>query len=155
LDEVIFGHEGGGMSRLWTYLKNTDLHAMSAFEALQGVMGYTPLKRLRRFQLFELSISLEEALQGFKVLNPNKEGYFVDKLPAVSIGEDEQLFLCKVLSDSKTKWIIWEILVDKSVTKEDVLANVLLSTSRKKGLLVNPVYEDVVFLDTADVCRLI
>lgn len=139
------------MSRLWTYLKNTDLHAMSAFEALHGVMGYTPLKRLRRFQLFELSGSLEDALQGFKVLNPNKEGYFVDKLPPVLIGADEQLFLCKVLSDSQTKWIVWEILVDKSVTKEEVLANVLFSTSRKKGLLVNPVYEDVVFLDTADV----
>lgn len=139
------------MIRLWTYLKNTDLHAMSAFEALHGVMEYAPLKRLRRFQLFELSGSLDDALQGFKVLNPNKEGYFVDILPAVSVGEDEQLFLCKVVSDSTFKWIVWEILVDKFVTKEDVLANVLFSTSRKKGLLVNPVCEEVVFLDTADV----
>ena len=143
------------MIRVWTYLKNTDLHAMSAYETLSGVMGVSFLRRLRRFQLFEFTEALPIVMQkiegGFSVLNPTKEGYYLDRLPQVVLRDDEQVMVCQIQSGQAGRSIVWEMVVSKDVTQAQVWEQIVVSSSRVKGLLANPIYETALFLDSANV----
>ena len=71
--------------------KNTDLHAVSAFEALNQIMGYSELKFLNRFRVLYLTFDCntsEEAKKyldymvtnSFDLMNPNKEAYQLSSL---------------------------------------------------------------------------
>ncbi len=135
---------------LHTHLKNTDLHALSAFEAITLYLGYTPLKRLRRFTRWELEFSnpktqttdLIRILEGsYVLLNVNKEAYFHGEIPQISLEKNNHLFLVTVApktsdnSDtmlqeifqktevalkSLKKFLIWEIWVQSSASRSEL-----------------------------------
>jgi len=91
--------------QLFTALKNADLAAMSAKEAIQHILGYAPLLKLRRYTLFELTASekvseaqkqLEVVLsQSYYLANPNKESYSF-ALPTVALEKDQFRVVVKV-----------------------------------------------------------
>ena len=71
--------------------KNTDLHAVSAFEALHHIMGFETLKSLRRFRVLNVLFDCETkeeaksylshmVTNSFDLMNPNKEAYCIEKL---------------------------------------------------------------------------
>lgn len=77
---------------VYVQTKNTDLHTVSAFEALHCIMGLKDLKSLRRFRVLNLAFeksSLEQAkiyldtmvAKSFDLLNPNKETYHLGYVP--------------------------------------------------------------------------
>jgi len=111
------------------------------------------------------------------ILNPNNEGYRFHTLvrpktaqnvevflvyvsPLFSTGEERHVERIKQKSGvtlrSLKKGIVWELHV-KSVGKtreelQDDVARVLVATtSREKGMLCNPLFEEAVFLDTQSV----
>lgn len=75
--------------RMYTALKNTDLHALSAFETIVHIMHYSPLIALHRYQQWELSLakpdqSLDFLTRSYALLNVNKER-LLDVLPTYSL----------------------------------------------------------------------
>ncbi|MCP4051339.1 MAG: hypothetical protein GY730_11620 [bacterium] len=170
---------------LFSYLKNTDLNCLSAFDAITMLLKYDKLKKLKKFRLWELKFSgcsKNEAVlrvkniidKSYYILNPNKESYYLSLLPCSGRMSVETKFLIKVkspglLDDSKymrkirqkvgveidavQSSLVWEMTVeDKGLSnqelKQDLINNVIVTSSRKNGLLVNPVSEQFEFLDT-------
>lgn len=168
---------------LYTYLKNTDLHALSAFEAITNYLSFSALKRLKRFTKWELEFSAQENVQAalkrlleesFSILNLNKEAYFLGTKPEATAKAQEHIFHIEVFSNQapepgpdlelikaiqqKTgiqlkdlrKSLVWELTVVGKNTpeghKEALLKEVILTTSRQKGLLVSPLYEIARFI---------
>lgn len=77
--------------KLYVTAKNTDLHCVSAFEAIKHYIGFEPLRVLKRYQLWTLNLetpSHEAAVHCLKqilkdtyyLVNPNKESYTMDAL---------------------------------------------------------------------------
>ncbi len=159
---------------IFTELKNTDLHAMSATEALVDLMGVTALKRLKRYQHWELTLAgdIDAVLKNsYAIVNVNKERYMVDALPELTVPEGCHGFRLEVhpstpvdrsaLAESLTqksgvevktisKSLIWEVILSHPGHREQVQAflmdNVVNTTSRTQGLLVNPILETVMVL---------
>ncbi len=93
--------------KIFTYLKSTDLHCMSAYDAITMLLDYKKLKRIRRFIYWELALNantVQEAEQlvkkinqsSYYILNPNKEAYHISKLPKPKIESQYQVVLVKV-----------------------------------------------------------
>ena len=94
---------------LYSYLKNSDLDCLSAFEAIKSVMKYEKLSSLRRFRVIEivhpssdkqLAIKEVETIINttYFLLNQNKEGVFVNHLPNRKLKENQKVSLIKVAS---------------------------------------------------------
>ena len=92
---------------VYTQLKNTDLHALSAYEAITQIMNFERLKSLYRYGSWTLTLeasSQEEANDTVKkildnsyyILNPNKESYVLNTLPSLSAGEHDCIKLLTV-----------------------------------------------------------
>jgi phosphoribosylformylglycinamidine (FGAM) synthase PurS component len=161
---------------LYTTLKNTDLHALSAFEALTELLGQHQLVQLRRFQKWELTLSaasqseatqqLDTVLkQSFILANTNKEHFYIDVLPELSHSPNRSSFLVQVtpkqpqdfqstidriqqktgvLFQHLTRSLLWEISIKddgQPSSRQALLDQLVLTQSRKQGLLVNPLYE--------------
>ena len=146
--------------KLYTQLKQSDLHCLSAFEAIQRYLGYAPLRQLRRFGLWELELDTAADVHrilenSFYLVNPNKELHMLSQLPKANLKEGEKRVLVKVdEAESHTqtikkikqktgvqlhslhRYLIWELVGPAS---EDFVKNVIVSSSRTRGLLVNPV----------------
>ena len=84
--------------KLYTYLKNTDLHAISALEAMQHYMGYKDIRSLKRYVTwtFDLDCEDDEVSQYVKqivtdtyyIVNPNKQLYYLNCLPHPTLSKD-------------------------------------------------------------------
>lgn len=101
--------------RIFSYLKNTDLHAVSARETLISLLGVKNLAVIRRLGLFEVTFDKtgkgtpEETdaminkilTRSYYLINPNKEGYELHTLSrpaALQQGtEPTSLYLIKVI----------------------------------------------------------
>lgn len=162
---------------LFTYLKNPDLHAISAFEALTTLCKVDFLKGLKKYTVWEIDINassthnkqqqLDTILDTtYYIVNPNKEAYHFNVPP--SSQSFKQMFLrveskdgfddetlrhqiakkCSVSCEKINKYIAWELLFDHSYTIniEQILKEICHTTSREKGLLVNPIYEKCSFI---------
>jgi len=160
--------------QLFTYLKNTDLACLTAEDAVKDLLGYTALVSLRRYQLW--NIYLENADQSqlqhmldttYYLVNPNKEGYYLSKLPSKKIDPNQTLCLVSVFNQSNqgesnlalkisrktqisipkiNKSILWEIVIQSNDIKT-LEKQVIMSQSINQGLLVNPIFESYSFLD--------
>ena len=170
--------------RVIVYLKNMDLHAMSALQVLQSEMNVDYLTSLRRFICWDLDVqaaSEEEAKcaveaviqRSYFLLNENKEGYWFDGLPTRNrSGESEYVVyqvknkvaedftdLCASIDlkfnlkvTGLQKSLLWEIGVkgiSHDALQERLLQDVLVTTSQKKGLLLNPLHEEGHYLPVA------
>ncbi len=170
---------------LFTYLKQIDLHCMSALEAIRQVLGVNYVTQLRRILKWEISFEtnnqeeriqwLEQLLaQSYAIVNPNKEGYYRDGIPKnesdskiyyVGIEpkfEDRNIkedvlppyFVSSVKELKKT--LVWEISVDRgagNIDQNRLELDIVKTSSRKKGILVNPIHETYTFLDATVICK--
>lgn len=164
---------------LHTYLQQTDLHALTAFETLTVVLGYERLVRLKRFQRFDIGLldadvdSIESVLnQSYYILNPNKESYVLGAFVVPQVADDCAHFLvqirrkeaidsgglvAKINQQFGCSWcevsqsLIWSITVRKdSVDVDDVMQRVVMSSGlRRGGLLANPLYHVVDIIDSS------
>ena len=158
--------------KLYTYLKNPDLHAISAQEAISTLLGYTYIKGLRRYGCWELSFDdtsdnantqLKTILEStYYIVNPNKEAYIESTLPTpnnfkqelVKVSPKDKVDysnIAKTINKKcKTKLIqlefytVWEILCDQNSTIDtsQILSEICLTTSVKEGILANPISEN-------------
>ncbi|RAP36120.1 hypothetical protein DID80_05660 [Candidatus Marinamargulisbacteria bacterium SCGC AAA071-K20] len=97
--------------KLYTYLKNTDLHAISALEAIQHYMGYTDVVTLKRHLTWtfdldcndkKLSQQIERIVSDtYYIVNPNKQSYYVNFLPKPTISNDQSCVALEVEKDFK------------------------------------------------------
>jgi hypothetical protein len=155
---------------LYIYTKNTDLHAMSAFETVKSVLNYPYLNGLKRYRHITLTFTEwtdDEARQkvddfnrhSFQLLNPNKEAALLHLQDAL-VGEisssdlDAEGRLLKRLIEPAfdghltevSVSIAWEFSVDAHGLSEDALKDelrhrIIDTTSYTQGLLINPIYE--------------
>jgi hypothetical protein len=173
---------------LFAYQKNLDLHCISAKEAITQFLGFDRLINLRRFRMWDFDFTsesqdtegqVESVLAGsYQILNPNKEGYYLDRIPLSKQVADSVFYvkvtrhiadttpellsgvnqrLGTVLSDLKES-VLWEITIDfKGDSRESVSQlvqeRIVETTARDKGLLVNPLFESFEFLDPQTVIR--
>ena len=78
------------LAHLFVYQKNTDLHALSAFEAVKRFMNKDRCTSLRRFVHWTMGLAegvdavscVDSIVSGsYYVLNPNKEGFYLNQVP--------------------------------------------------------------------------
>jgi phosphoribosylformylglycinamidine (FGAM) synthase PurS component len=111
--------------KLFTYLKNTDLHCMSSYEAITNLLGYKKMKRIKRYGLWELELdtaTTEAAIQkveyiissSYYISNPNKEAHYIEKVPQPVLRAGEQNILVKV----DTPYIINEEQLIKKIAQK-------------------------------------
>lgn len=165
---------------IYTHLKNTDLHAVSAFEALVDMMHETTIKKIHRYQHWQLTLNLtpettvDAAIaqilkRSYSIVNTNKETYTLNRIPELPSSPNTQCFRFEIKSkqNSKnealakaltlkteveitaiTKTLIWEMVVQddrpRDVVEKELLSRVVKTTSRTQGLLMNPLYEEVI-----------
>ena len=164
-------------------LKNTDLHALSAYEAITDMMAFTSLIRLKRYRRLEITLDAnsqadgQKAVEGliqnsFVLLNPNKERYTVYQKGSAMLTHNalpgQHVICVDVKAHHTPDWsatlstlnhkaainitqlnahIMWELIVaddrPRDTVLQDIAEKVVYTTSRKNGLLANPLYEDV------------
>lgn len=157
-----------------TYLIQSDLHSISALEMLRSVMQVPYVTRLMRYKQIEITFkgdapSHEQVDQALKTsyffVNPNKEKYCLntflseDSGRTLKIRVTDQHPVYEASAEKKASAIfktdvarvqtsmIWVIyLNDSAPVDEQVIEDVVMATSRKKGLLMNPVSETVAVL---------
>jgi hypothetical protein len=91
---------------LYTYLKNTDLHAISAMEAIQSYMGYSDIQSLKRYLTWtfdldcsesEVESTIEKVVSDtYYIVNPNKQSYYLNSLPKPQLSQDSSCVALKV-----------------------------------------------------------
>ena len=158
--------------KLYTYLKNPDLHAISAQEAITTLLNYDYVKGLRRYGCWELtfddtSSNANEQLNTildstYYIVNPNKEAYIESILPTPNNFKQELVKVtpkdkvdyrsiaktinkkCKTTLIQLEFYTVWEILLDQNSTIDtnQILSEICLTTSVKEGLLANPISEN-------------
>lgn len=110
--------------KLFTYLKNTDLHAISATEAIRSYMKFTDLNCLKRYQVWEFDIdsdasNLDDLIQqivsdSYYLVNSNKQSYFLNKLPQPKVQNNQEVFLLTV----EKKFHQGEHLIEEKITEK-------------------------------------
>jgi|APSaa5957512576_1039674.scaffolds.fasta_scaffold123955_2 hypothetical protein len=109
----------------------------------------------------------------YYIINPNKEAYHLEKIAKPSCSNNEVPFLIKVTSKQPSKKeqlinkikqkvdtnlvsihssLIWEIVAENNSNDIDSLKkklqqDIIITSSRKEGVLINPLYEQANFLD--------
>ncbi len=154
---------------LYTFLKNTDLHAISAFDVLSHLMGYSSLISLKRYQKWDLGradkMEVEPILSTtYLLLNLNKEFYTTTppsiandgskktfRLEAISPHVDAQAILKKIQNrfsntvETLSHTVIWDLTVCSELAiadlQEDIMKKLVLTVSFRQGLLINPLLE--------------
>ena len=155
---------------LYTQLKNTDLHALSAFEALVHVMKLDTLRTLKRYQRWKIETTTPVDLSFFisnsyVLANSNKESVS-DVAPPLHSSSDTmafRLFIKSPLVDaidimnklntqfdncihSLSHRFVWDLTVARQGRSEAsieafVLDHMIVSRSSTQGLLVNPLLD--------------
>ena len=156
---------------LFRYLKNIDLHALTALDVLENHYNMLNIKSLKRYDFFEFDVSAkglkdekffsELLLDSYEYVNPTKHGYFTTSLKHSRSSLDRFLLkvspINRVISetffDSKSfgqikvsQSLLWEICINKlekpyDQMQKDLFKNIGFSHSRDHGLLVNPLFE--------------
>ena len=159
-------------TKLYTYLKNPDLHAISAHEAITSLLNYDYVKGLRRYGCWELTFDetnmpsntqLKTILDNtYYIVNPNKEASIEDKLsnPAnykqnlIKVSPKDKVDYDNTVNSINKKcntkltnldfYTVWEILCDKdsNIESNQILSQICLTTSVKEGILANPISEN-------------
>jgi phosphoribosylformylglycinamidine (FGAM) synthase PurS component len=109
----------------------------------------------------------------YYLLNPNKSGYSLNAIEKPGLKLNESVFLVNVASKepfnrtdlikkinqkvgvniaSLRKSVVWELIVDtnemsQEALEKELLEEVVVSSSRKKGILLNPINEEARILD--------
>ncbi len=92
---------------VYSFLKNSDLDCLSAFEAIKSVMKFEKLHSLRRFRVLEIQhLNSDETTaineveniinNTYFLLNQNKEGVFINHLPQRQVKDNHYVSLVKV-----------------------------------------------------------
>ena len=120
-----------------TYLKNTDLHALSAYEAISYYLHYKSIHRLKRYTRWEISFASHEnpdnklkALleDSFSLINVNKEAYFVGAFPETHLKPDDHLFRVELFPNHAQEPQNEEVLVQSILKKTEIALNGLKKT---------------------------
>jgi len=160
---------------IYTYLKNADLACLSAKEAISHLIQFEALKSLTRYTVWDLEydtksedkVNLEGLFQeSYHLVNPNKEGYYLNSLPEHDRNAFTDVYLLKVfpkteqfehgilnkLPDQKNvsltslrKSVLWKMGLTFKGNRKDLedtlIRRVILTSHQQAGLLVNPLYE--------------
>ena len=133
---------------VFVYQKNSDLHCLSAFEAIKQFMEVSELVKLRRYVHWEIDYSgqlesneLIELItsNSYYLLNSNKEGYYLNSIPIKSdlkfhtlvdvsdkLNLDENEIInkieskCQVAIDCLKKSIVWDIQLSQNISQDSV-----------------------------------
>jgi|GEM_PF-4530136 len=156
---------------VFSYLNNTDLHALSAFEALTHSMNLSYVKRLKRYTHWKFTVDAPSVSEAktivetllkttYFVININKESFVLERLPAPE--SDDTTYRYEVSQKNpdsfpdtiasihqKTglpvvglaKSIVWEIQVNAPQEKAKLETDLIFTSSVKQGLLCHPLYE--------------
>jgi len=171
---------------VFTYLKNADLTCLSAKDTITKLMRFSSLKSLSRFKMWEFKIEdtpntihnapFKAVIQNsYRIVNQNKEGYYIDTLPPLQSPEITDVFFLKVFPKSPPntaqlntkltaltgspistlkKSILWQIGLqndgETSELADELTRKVVVSSDQKSGLLVNPLYESFELLKQDD-----
>jgi hypothetical protein len=161
---------------LFVYSKNLNLHAVSALEAIHGLLNEKNVHSINRYVEWTLTFnegeekalsSLKSLLsQSFYVLNPNKEDYFLNSVPSSKTHlqrfvriqrefDNDQTNLKDLLNTrfsanllSLKKSYVWDVKCDLKCSIDSVLDKIVVSSSSENGILVNPIYESFEILET-------
>jgi hypothetical protein len=162
--------------QVYVYKKNLDLDCLSAFEAVKQFMNKKKCLNLTRYVCWHITgdfnQSDEQVMQAlttgsFYLLNPNKEGYYLNTIPGQNSHKTPNTHRVTVSVKSRLKStfpdlanrlstktglsvldieksIIWSCLIQED-NETDAIRYVereLLNTlSYEQGILVNPIYE--------------
>ncbi len=94
---------------LLIYCKNTDLHAMSAYETVRSILNYPYLLSLKRYRQITLTFAGAASAQArqwvtefnqhsFQLLNPNKEAFYLDRLAPAIVQDGTSVFVGAITS---------------------------------------------------------
>lgn len=91
---------------IYTYLKNTDLHCLSAFEVMKDTMGDAAPEQLKRFVVWDLDFQVDDSRcqaqldlilnKSYRILNPNKHAYYQGGLPEDTLSPEYARFHVKI-----------------------------------------------------------
>eukprot|EP01047_Picozoa_sp_COSAG01_P006073 COSAG01_NODE_216_length_21695_cov_83.368772_11_plen_163_part_00 len=152
---------------LFRYLKQSDLHAITALETLRRHMGFSFITSLKRYDYWCFKSDQKQddffnfLLSGsFEFINPNKHAFYTQKLLSPMLQDQQSLILLKCqlkdafpplyqssflkekLADvSYEKALFWEVICDQKTLSE-------AQVSQLSSLLVNPIFETVNFCDS-------
>lgn len=142
------------MTEAFISLKQPDLHAISALASLRQLLDVPPIA-LFRCRHLSLPMTEQDAKcfleTRFDVVNPNKEQIVWHAVPPVSLTQNQQIYWVDVRPKNPpvglfVSAISWGIVVGIDVSQSTVLDTIVYSRSSTKGLLANPLLDDVVFL---------
>ena len=170
--------------RLFRYLKQADLHAITALESVQRSLGLASVRSLSRYDLFsfksddfkceQVPFFLDLLGYSYEFVNPTKHGYVLSALPAkfaqarkdtfllkTGVFHHDSMYHCsnrmknKLESITVFHYLLWEIGIDldgqsPDVVQKDLQKRLVYSTSRREGLLVNPLFEWAEWCDKGD-----
>jgi len=160
---------------IYTYLKNADLACLSAKEAISQLIGFEALKRLTRYTVWNLEydtftkneVNLDSLFQkSYHLVNPNKEGYYLDSLPEHDNNAFTDVYFLRVFPKTEQignslleklpapknvsltslhKSVLWKMEMQFKGNRKDLestlIRRVILTSHQQAGLLVNPLYE--------------
>ena len=158
--------------------KNKDLQALSGHEVIKKQLGQTQVKRLDRFDCYEVELEplanahqkLKQILtESYYLANTNKEFYYLNKLPKlpqglhyhlVAVSPKEPVDYSNMIGNIKryfdtsikklTHQVLWVIGSDTKQSTDQIEESIIISSSQKKGLLVNPISHQFRYLNLTD-----
>ncbi|MEK9657984.1 MAG: hypothetical protein VW378_06420 [bacterium] len=91
--------------RLFRYLKQPDLHAITALKTMQGLLGLSWVKSLKRYDFWTFSLVSSQCKEddfwslllsgSFEFINPNKHAYDIGRLHKRRLDNRRSMFLLK------------------------------------------------------------
>lgn len=162
---------------LFSFQKNTDLHALSAGATMTQFLKCDAIKGCRRFVLWDIDVEsnspkewIDSVLsKTYYLLNPNKEDYFLSSIPAkrkhngfhVLIQISNSVFenqaelaqkinkKCQTTISSLKKSLVWDLFVEKDSYQEaETYIKSMLLDSSSHPFLLNPIFESATLLDS-------
>ncbi len=168
--------------KVFSYQKNTDLHALSAGTTIMNFLKCDAIKRCRRYVYWDIDVDCADEKQWIEsivaktyyLLNTNKEDYYVSSLPSVNkegafhilvevqntLFEDQSDLIAKINNKCQTnikhikKSLLWDLLVEASSYEqaEDYVKTQLLD-GHSHPFLLNPIFEQSSILKPATIIQ--
>ena len=170
---------------VFSSLKNADLHCISAEEAIRDLLHFDGLVGMKRFNCWQFQMdapSHKEAepiltkllTSTYYLINPNKESFYLEKLPKSPSINTNDCHLIKVSSKNEfsqkkleekiqkksgvkirdiKRSVVWLIATkkEKNISLDSMAEKIIVSKSRQKGILANTIYENFEFLNLANI----
>ena len=123
--------------RIFVYLKNTDLHALTAETTIKEILNFQKLAGLKRYQLWEiefdttdLTVAQEQLSKilntTYYLINPNKEAYVLHNLKKKPLDSAKTLFGVLVNNENLQKPGLKEKILRKTGIKISKIKKYLL-----------------------------